>query len=109
MPQCDATEPTPPMIDPVAATALAKSADSLMRDSPVNEVPRHAWPKSIREHNPESVRVDPEGVYLRTGHAFVEAWGIFVLRKDSRFQPTRSGDPSYHPLHDRVYWYQTRG
>lgn len=37
---------------------------------PEGRVPEDRWPAEIRHFNPETVRIAPEGVYLKTGGFF---------------------------------------
>ena len=101
--------PAVPSVDALAATNLSAAADELMLHVPEGTVPKNRWPADMRQFRPESIRVAPEGVYLRTGEFFVTEWGIFILSPRSSFQPTKGTDPSYRPLADRIYWYEIKG
>lgn len=98
-----------PSVDELAATKLSAAADQLMLRGPEGRVPEDRWPAEIRQFNPETVRVAPEGVYLKTGGFFVTERGIFVLSPRSSFRPVTGGDPSYRSLANKIYWYEIQG
>jgi len=55
------------------------------------------------------VRREEEGVYLPTHHRFVEEDGLFILRRDSTFQPSAHGDPRFEKVRERLYRYHVSG
>ncbi len=40
---------------------------------------------------------------------FVEEDGVFILKSDTDFTPSRSGDPRYKKVSGRVYTYHISG
>ena len=50
-----------------------------------------------------------EGVYLPTHHRFVEEDGLFILRRNSPFQPNEHGDPRFEKVRERLYRYHVSG
>ena len=55
------------------------------------------------------VRRAEEGVYLQTYRRSVEEDGLFILRRDSTFQPSDRGDPRFERVRDRLYRYHVSG
>jgi hypothetical protein len=96
--------------------AIYADAQTLLAHTPAKEdleqyvsVPPNRWPKSIAALRPLSVGVRLDGIYIEMRQFFVEESGYFVLSKESHFDPSRRGDPSYKPLGDGVWWYHISG
>ena len=102
-----------PNIDTATADQLAEVGDRWWRSrrgvDSVWHVPKVDWPRVISRFTPKSVRVSRDGINIVVGSFFVEEWGLFVLPEESVFKPTEGGDPSYHHLTGRVFWYKIKG
>ena len=96
-------------MEPGQADQLSVLADHWCEQRMHDHIPEAEWPAEIRALSPTSVFVMPEGVYIERGSFCVEAWGIFVLRTGTPFQPKQAGDPSYRHIRDRVYWFEIKG
>jgi hypothetical protein len=100
----------PPELDAATARQLEEASERCWPpDHPSQEIPERDWPPEFRRFDPNSVRVTPEGVYIKCGSFFVEEWGLFVLPGGSAFRPGQHRDPSYSHLKGRVYWYRITG
>ena len=71
--------------------------------------PRLPIPSEFEAAAPKSMRLTDKGVYLVIYNTFVEEDGIFILKDDSDFTPSSSGDPSYEKVEGRVYIYHISG
>jgi hypothetical protein len=108
------TKGPPKNLSAEQAASIVKACDVISSRHPsiltTVHLPSEAWPAAIVQLKPESVRVDPDGVYLKVDSAFVAESGYFVPVKSSKKElPGREGDPSYQPLAARLYWYRTKG
>lgn len=63
---------------------------------------------AIEGVHPQSIRIEADGVYIKTGSLFVSEWGFFVPL-DPTFKPAKGGDPSFTPLGEGVWRYDTAG
>lgn len=101
-----------PVPEPDSATAERLEAAAELWWQPGGtgrDIPEADWPTELRRLGPEAVTVAAEGVYIRFGTRFVEAWGLFVLPRGSEFQPRQGADPSFRPVRGRIYRYDIKG
>lgn len=63
---------------------------------------------AIEDVHPQGIRVEADGVYIKTGSLFVTEWGFFVPL-DPAFKPAEGGDPSFTPLGEGVWRYDIAG
>lgn len=98
-----------PRIDAATAARLSAFADRWVQPAEDSQIAPDSWPAEVRGLRPQSVRLTADGLYIELGSQFVTSWGLFILRSDSPFQPTRTTDPSYRLLQERVYWYEVKG
>jgi hypothetical protein len=98
-----------PAINTALAAQLTAIADRWCVEFHDQEISASEWPDEIRSLHPQFISVRPEGVYLQQGRFLIEAWGVFILRAGSEFQPAACADPSYRLLSGRVYCYEVKG
>lgn len=98
-----------PRIDAATAEKLSAFADRWVQPAGDSQIAPDSWPAEVSRLDPQSVRLTADGLYIELGSRFIESWGLFILRSDSSFQPTRTTDPSYRLLEGRVYWYEVKG
>jgi hypothetical protein len=99
-----------PTLDEVEAAAVMHAGrDLLSKSGPEAIIPPEAWPAEIQNLKPESVRVRPEGLYIRTGSSFVEEVGLFVPSDPATFVPVPRSDPAYERVHDSLFSYYVAG
>jgi hypothetical protein len=96
------------------AASIVKACDVISSRHPsiltTVHLPSESWPDVIVQLDPQSVRVDADGVYLQVDSVFVTESGYFVPVKSSNKKPRGpEGDPSYLPLAPRLYWYRLKG
>lgn len=61
------------------------------------------WPKSIKALSPLSLWVNSEGLYILTKKRFVEGWGVFIPREDSKKYLEKTTIPSYNIIVKGIY------
>ncbi len=100
-----------PEPDPLTTTVLEAAAERWWRPNTNDHwnVPEGEWPPELLRLRPKAVRVAPEGVFITFRSFYVMERGLFILLRESNYQPQQGTDPSFRLLRDRVYKYEVKG
>jgi hypothetical protein len=68
------------------------------------------WPPALSQLNPDEVRIDVLGVYVRLESHYVEEEGLYVPAPSvTKEPPGQEADPSYVRIGPRLYRYRIKG
>jgi hypothetical protein len=101
-----------PSLDRETLRSIFAEANALMEAegaSSSREVPESQLQRTIRSLEPQKVRLDSDGLYIRMSSLLVWEWGYFVPRHSNTFAPKLAGDPSFTRLGEGVFWYEIKG
>lgn len=99
-----------PSLDEAEAAEVVREARELMSSSKEGEsISADRWPAAIRRLDPNSVRVDKEGLYIVTYTLYVEEQGLFVPREPSTFVAEGRFEPSFGRMHPSLFSYRIAG
>ena len=101
------TEGSMPTDDEVAFLSDKLIDDSMiiLNKYPVGayDINEEEWPKSIKALSPLSISADTEGLYITTKKRFVDVWGVFIPREDSKKYLENTTMPSYNRIVKGIY------
>lgn len=75
----------------------------------VGSYPDERWPGEFSELNPESVRIEKNGVYIVMHGFFVSESGVYIPANGMKPDTANTEDPAYNEINDNVYWYEIKG
>jgi hypothetical protein len=102
-------------LSPTEAWSIVRACDALAERFPAIEgLSKHPapseWPPALSQLNPDDVRIDVMGVYVRLESHYVEEEGLYVPAPSvTKEPPGQEADPSYVRIGPRLYRYRIKG
>ena len=96
------------LVSRIGASRLAAEA-AVLRDRGPEVLRESDWPSAIRDLQPQSVRVEANGVFVQRWKAYVEEEGIFVAFPATAVDTSPGREPSFTLIAPNIYWYRIKG
>jgi hypothetical protein len=96
------------LVSRIGASRLAAEV-AVLRDHQPEVLQESSWPAAIRELQPQSVRVEANGVFVQRWKAYVEEEGIFIAFSATAVDTSPGREPLFTLIAPNIYWYRIKG